>query len=195
VGAGAKLLSQSAVEEPVYQRIVMEQNKPQQPIPPVLEKDKVPALDADMALFVGKNADYYARKWGKRNRQGKPAAYTWNAAAFLISPVWLVYRKMYRQAAFYLVAAMAIVAACLLLDDSTGEILSRAASYALTITLGLYGNAMYHDHARKTIDKLRSQGLSGATLGEELQRRGGTNPVAAWILVVVMTAVIVLSVV
>ncbi|QSN63742.1 DUF2628 domain-containing protein [Caballeronia sp. M1242] len=49
-------------------------------------------LDRDMALFVGKNIEYYSRKWVIQNT--RMSKRTWNGAAFLLGPVWLVYRKM-----------------------------------------------------------------------------------------------------
>ncbi|WP_248322484.1 DUF2628 domain-containing protein [Caballeronia sp. Sq4a] len=147
-------------------------------------------LDRDMALFVGKNVDYYSRKWVIQNP--RTSKRSWNGAAFLLGPVWLVYRKMHWQAAAYI----AIALVCALATSSLSEGINRALSYAFPLAMGLCGNSIYLAHAEKIIKKVSDSPLPAEIRDAELLRRGGTNPVAAWLLgiaIIVLTVVAVMS--
>ncbi len=47
----------------------------------------------DLTAFVGQRADYYLPRFRQMSRNNKNAS--WNWAAFLFGPLWLLYRKMY----------------------------------------------------------------------------------------------------
>ncbi|WP_244850071.1 DUF2628 domain-containing protein [Caballeronia sp. SL2Y3] len=157
------------------------------------ETDTRPAsfqLDRDMALFVGKNIDYYSRKWVIQNP--RTSKLTWNGAAFLLGPVWLVYRKMHWQAAAYI----AIAVACTVATSSLSDGINHALSYAFPVTMGFSGNLIYLAHVEKVRKKVSDSPLPAEIRDAELVRRGGTNPVAAWLLgiaIIVLTAVAVIS--
>ncbi|WP_250473707.1 DUF2628 domain-containing protein [Caballeronia sp. GAFFF1] len=147
-------------------------------------------LDRDMAVFVGKNIDYYSRKWVIQNP--RTSKRTWNGAAFLLGPVWLVYRKMHWQAAAYI----AIALVCSLATSLLSEGINHALSYAFPVAIGMCGNSIYLAHAEKVIKKVSDSPLPADIRDAELVRRGGTNPVAAWLLgiaIIVLTAVAVIS--
>lgn len=147
-------------------------------------------MDPDMATFIGKNADYYARKWASTNRDGKPNA-TWNGAAFAGGPIWLVYRKMYWQAAVYLIATVLLS----LLLDSVSSGLSAGASYGIPAAFGFAANHLYRHQVEQIVEQVRAEDLQPYALVEQLRRRGGTNPGAAWVVGVLVVGVSALFVV
>src|SRR5690625_5626540 len=57
-------------------------------------------------LFVGKNSDYYKRKW--ENMNPKRNGFSFNVAAFFLTLYWLGYRKMYKLVFFIALLFLAI---------------------------------------------------------------------------------------
>ncbi|WP_250528899.1 DUF2628 domain-containing protein [Caballeronia sp. ATUFL_F1_KS4A] len=164
---------------------IMEPTEHQLDVPQINTEIQSPTLELDVALFVGKNAKYYAYKWSFLNKRGQPRC-TWNGAAFVIGPIWLVYRKMYWQAGALFAAAVLLRLAVGSLGDGAGGFVS----YAISFTLGLSGNLLYREHVLRSIGKLRNQGSSGSALEYELCRKGGTNAAAAWMLALLMIVVL-----
>ncbi len=118
------------------------------------------AGDADLAAFIGPNADYYLTE--RRVMAAAGSRVSWNWPACLFTFAWLAYRRMWGKAA--LVAALT-----LLLNLS---LIFAWATPVMMLVLGLYGNAFYLDHARA---KLAAVGPSG----DAAARTGGVSWAAA----------------
>jgi hypothetical protein len=116
--------------------------------------------DADLATFVGRNADFYLTE--KQVMQASGTRVSWNWPACLFTFAWLAYRKMWAGAA--LTAALSVF-----LNLS---LILAWATPVLMLLLGLYGNALYLDHARRRLARLA---LAGAAQPETLARSGGVS--------------------
>ena len=120
--------------------------------------DSPDSADADLATFFGRNADFYLTE--KRVMQASGTRVSWNWPACLFTFAWLAYRKMWAGAA--LTAALSVF-----LNVS---LILAWATPVLMLLLGLYGNALYLDHARRRLTRLA---LAGETQPETLARSGG----------------------
>jgi hypothetical protein len=139
-----------------------------------------PLTEQELRTFVGPRADYYLSKWaGDRRGMG------FNWAAFLLSGLWLPYRKMY-LATFILYAIILVesvledvVFVGILGQADTPAALPRIVALAVAITCGTLGNRWYYAHACSKIRGLREQGMPDETYLDSLGERGGTSVPAA----------------
>ena len=120
--------------------------------------DSPDSADADLATFFGRNADFYLTE--KRVMQASGTRVSWNWPACLFTFAWLAYRKMWAGAA--LTAALSVF-----LNIS---LILAWATPVLMLLLGIYGNALYLDHARRRLARIA---LAGETQPETLARSGG----------------------
>lgn len=161
--------------------------------PPTTVADAAAAagLEGEMALYasvVGGNFPVYRQRWrldqGIANGSG-----TWHWPSFLLGPVWMMYRKMYRLAAVWvgLLLLISVVESLLYVPEG----LSLVITFVLSITTGIFGNTWYLAHCQRQIARARSvAGGDEARLRAELAARGGTSVIATLIAIV---AVFVLS--
>jgi hypothetical protein len=139
------------------------------------------SVDADLRACVGPNADYYLRQWhGVLRGRNQGTGFNW--AAFLLSGLWLPYRKMYLAT---LIFYSAIIAEMLLegvlevaIESPPPPWLDRVTGLAFAIVCGAFGNRWYLSHVTKVIARSRSDGLIGRDLKVRIARRGGTSLVA-----------------
>jgi hypothetical protein len=130
--------------------------------------------EEDFAVFIGKNAEGYFRKFKKfKINEPDRFAVTWNWPAFLFTYIWLAYRKMYKW------AGVAFV---------TGSILGLFLPFLLPfwwLLFGMAGNFLYFRHARGKILEVKGaeQFNSGEDLSAALQGEGGVN---RWVLLIVI---------
>ena len=104
--------------------------------------------EREIRAFVGKNADYYLRKWPPpAEPYGQATGFNW--AAFLLSGLWLPYRKMYRMSLLMYgvivgeeVLEMIAVAVGWANDQSLG-VIGRIVGLAFSIVCGSFGNSWY----------------------------------------------------
>jgi len=119
--------------------------------------------------FIGKNHDYFNRKW-------KIGKQSWNWAAFFLAVPWLAYRKMYLNC-WILIGAVCVLTIC----DSVFN-LSNAIYTALNIgiasTFGWQGNFFYKYHVQKKVKEITTK-TSPDQVNIELTRQGGTSIGAA----------------
>lgn len=148
-------------------------------------------LEGEMALYasvVGGNFPIYRQRW--RLDQGiATGSGTWHWPSFLLGPVWMMYRKMYRLAALWvgLLLLISVVETLLPVPDS----LSLIITVALSVATGMLGNTWYLAHCQRQIARARtSSGGDEARLRSELAARGGTSVLAT---LVAILAVFVLS--
>lgn len=126
----------------------------------------------ELQQFVGVKGEYYLPKFRELKEQNKQTS--WNWPAFLITPYWLIYRKMYAYGAGMLVSLFVL--------SMIGSIFASVLSLAVYIVMGILGNAVYMKYLEgkaaqaKTMDEpFRSQFIA---------KNGGVNAAAA-----VLTAV------
>lgn len=130
--------------------------------------------EEDFALFIGKNAEGYFRKFKKfRINEPDKFAITWNWPAFLFTYIWFAYRKMYKWAGVAFVI---------------GSILGLFLPFLLPfwwLLFGMAGNFLYFRHARGKILEVKADERfnSREELSAALQHEGGVN---RWILLIVI---------
>lgn len=141
------------------------------------------AEDAEEPLlraFVGPKADYYLGKW-RPSQAGPEHSTGFNWAAFLLSGLWLPYRKMYTITLILLgIILVESVAEEVLFVGILGEpepplVLSRVIGLGVAVLCGAYGNRWYLAHARKAIAEVRAQGFDQQATHDRLAKRGGTS--------------------
>ena len=121
-------------------------------------------------IFVGKNYDYFERKWLQASQHKHKHAWSW--AAFLAGFGWMAYRKMY----WYYGAFVVFVLVQILAEAFLGlpPAVSNGANIGVGIAFGMKGNVWY----QAFVDKKVSQILAIHTPDQarlELARQGGTN--------------------
>jgi hypothetical protein len=130
--------------------------------------------EEDFAVFIGKNAEGYFRKFKKfKINEPDRFAITWNWPAFLFTYIWLAYRKMYKWAGIAFVI---------------GSILGLFLPFLLPfwwLLFGMAGNFLYFRHARGKILEVKADERfnSREELSAALQDEGGVN---RWILLIVI---------
>ena len=105
--------------------------------------------DADEAFFtsalvqsyIGKNSDFYLSKWKAMHASsgGKwdktVSRLSWNWAAFFLTFMWLLYRKMWLIGGFVIVILTG--------SDFISAKVAYSLSFAVAFTTGIWGNALY----------------------------------------------------
>ena len=103
-----------------------------------------------------------------------------NGAAFIVSGIWLPYRRMYSEAfTYWAIAVMATIGESIVFGENCPPGLRIFLTTTVAVICGVFGNQWYWAHARKAIERVRSQGLSGDHYFQALARRGGTSVGAA----------------
>jgi len=131
-----------------------------------------------MELFIGKNADYYQKKW-----KGKSGWFcSWNWAACFGNIGWLIYRKMYTHAVIFhvLMVALTELRSLIIQYYPRLEKASDILIYIVPLMLGLFGNALYLKKYQQTI----SLDLND----DQIQQTGGIDS-HTMIIYVVITAI------
>ena len=98
-------------------------------------------IDEALEIFVGKNYEYYKRKW-EIIVQNK-SHISWNWAAFFFVTLWVPYRKMYLYSFVYLSALIIETLFEYAVKIPHTSILSYAINIAIWVIVGLYGNYWY----------------------------------------------------
>jgi len=123
----------------------------------------------DAATFIGPKADYYIPQFQKLEASG--SMFSWNWAAFLGGPLWMLYRKMW-------VYGLAAYAAAMILNTvlpGFGGLLSLA----IWVAFGALGNWAYKNHVETELAKMAS--LDPATKRAQMATKGGIT----WIPVII----------
>jgi hypothetical protein len=126
--------------------------------PPPIHHSNGPIDEEELKTFIGKNADYYLRKFRKFQYAGKDQfAVTWHWPAFWLGSVWMLYRKMYLWALIAFIIALTPIA------------------FPVTmIGWAVTANYLYYLHIRKKIMDYQPS-LTGDTKVISLYELGGVN--------------------
>lgn len=124
------------------------------------------SADVLTAALVGPKAEYYLPAFARMHSTGRIES--WNWCAFLFTPFWLIYRKMYSFGA--------AVLAVRLLTGLTDNLLIRVLWLAICVFAGVYGNTLY----MRRVERLSAEAASMAEpeRGWFLTQKGGVNQAA-----------------
>ncbi|WP_052345820.1 DUF2628 domain-containing protein [Paucisalibacillus sp. EB02] len=140
---------------------------------------EVPMTDDELLVqYVGKyKRDYYLGKWLK-------GGITWNWAAFFLTVFWVGYRRMYGFIiglfTFYILIDLTVQ---LLAIESTA--IDVGIGVALSLFLGMNGNNMYENHAKRKLKKLKRK--YGEKAGAILKISSGPSWGGFWLGVLAYT--------
>lgn len=123
--------------------------------------------DADIQKLVGTKSEYYLPKFQEMKAQNKKTS--WNWPAFLVSPYWMIYRKMYAYGAVVLGVSFVLS----LLGATVGFLLALCGY----IALGLFGNYIYLNFLEKKA--LQAKAMNEPFKAQFLAQNGGVNSTAA----------------
>jgi hypothetical protein len=141
-----------------------------------------PATHDELAAFFQSSEDYYIAKWPNTEREA-PRFIGFNWGAFLVGPIWFLYRRLWKGAALCYLAEFALAAtlsgpsffACLLI---------------FRLALGVCANSYYLRKTKKILAAVRNESLDAAPHLERLKTLGGTSETAV---VIGITANVVLT--
>jgi hypothetical protein len=165
---------------------------PPPPPPPMPTVPGVAATSEQETLlrtFVGKNYEYYSRKWAEAEQKANKN--TWNWAAFFLSLWWTAYRKMYRHAAII----CGIIVAATIYEFAFGlpGFVELAIDLAIALAYGMQGNRWYKLHAEQKLRELAPTAATDEATRARVTRAGGTSSGAvvacAVLLLVVLGAI------
>ena len=130
---------------------------------------------SDLALLVGKNFEYYIPKFKKLISRN--ANISWNWCAFLFTPYWMIYRKMYGYGIAYICFNLLI---SFLSKYSTYV---TCFGYAVDFLFGLCGNRIYLNSLETRVHEMsKYDDKYKAVLAS---KNGGTNTAATIIAILV----------
>ena len=143
--------------------------------------------DDELAAYVGPNSDRYLAQWAfLREGTAKLAGFNW--PAFLVSPFWLAYRRLYwESAAIIVLLALSIPAEALLVVHGVLTPLGASIFFNVVLLLlygfiGVAANPWYFYKASQDILARRSAGDPDLAA---ISDAGGVRPAAAWFAVFV----------
>lgn len=129
-----------------------------------------------LALFVGENYSFYARRWAESDQRfgGKVS---WNWAAFFLGPIWMVYRKMYAHCGILLAASLLLTVLAQVLGITPEQVIQwqMYAGPAIGFLLGLLGNWLYRQHAERKVRQIIQTHGHTEEAKLLLARQGGVN--------------------
>lgn len=127
-------------------------------------------LGGELEQLIGPNKEYYLQAFGEMQNQGKRTS--WNWAAFLVSPYWFVYRKMYGWGA-------AILLLNLFVNAVLGPGMALLVYIGIWFAAGILGNSIYMGHLAGKAAQAR--GMTEPFKSQYLSTCGGVNSAAVWI--------------
>lgn len=131
-------------------------------------------IDEDVKMLIGKNQEFYVPKFSMLKQLGKKTS--WNWCAFLLSPSWFFYRKMY----VYGIAQMAF-------NGIMGSLLGSVVTLAVSVLLGVFGNYIYMDYLEK--QSLNMKSMPDTVKENFVKEKGGTSWVAVLVGFVISAAI------
>ena len=163
------------------------QDNYQPPAADVSPKFSGDSAEQDLASFVGPNAGYYLERFRQIESGGSAS---WHWPAFFITSGWLLYRKMWFYAFAYIILlpvtlTLAFAALGLVIGGTVADAVFQIVYLGIAfIFIPIIANRLYFHHARRRIAKVHASTVGGAS-GEALAAAGGTNLVAALLLLIV----------
>ena len=122
---------------------------------------------SELQQLVETNSEYYMPKFEDMNTQNKKTS--WNWAAFLFTPYWLIYRKMY--------AYGAVALGILFLLSFFGNVFGSLLALCGYVVMGIYGNYVYMKFLRNKMEQVHSMNEPYKT--QFIAKNRGVNTAAA----------------
>jgi len=142
--------------------------------------------ESEIQAFVGNNWGYYHQKWHSNKTE-------LNWAAGFFSFIWLIYRKMYKYALLTWLAISSVFILAEWFLPAVPPFFERMINIFVLVLFGMIGNNLYK--RRFLAAKEESESLSQSERLDFLKRKGGTNIVAAILVLLLNIALVVLSIV
>lgn len=168
-------------------------------IPPVQVEESASPEDYYKAVIGPKNQEYYLEHFSRFDDERKIGP-TWNWSAFLVTFYWLLYRKMWLNAAIYFLAPYVLMLLFWVVGAVAGGAVGVVVSLgyfgylaAVLVVVPMYANALYYQQCRKMIETVRSTTQGTQRQLGELAGKGGTSH-AAYIFIVIVTFVAVVGI-
>lgn len=132
--------------------------------------------EQEVRAFIGKEADYYLKKW-QPILEGRGCWAGFNWAAFFLTGVWLAYRKMYKATFIYYGTRIVggIFLGAILGEHIESNFLEILVDLVAGIVCGTFGNIWYFFRTQKAIDGIRLPGLQEEVHLQSLSKLGETN--------------------
>lgn len=152
--------------------------------------------EENIESFVVRNVGYYRDRWQKF-RDTPASVLSFNLAACLGQVIWLVYRKLYVPLLWATVILIAYVALWLYLDDRQWVpegLLSAWGWFATFLSFSLFGflgNYWYWRKFQKVERQAAALHTEKAAQLQTLRSKGGTTPIGASLVVVLLVLPIV----
>ena len=148
----------------------------------------LPTLDAEpMAVFVGPNYGFYARRWAQAERFG--GMISWNWAAFFLGLFWLAYRKMYLYCGVVIALALFMtgMAQAMRIPPEQVQLWQMYIAPIFSMLMGFFGNWLYRLHAERKIRQITASSASNPQLTPLLlAQQGGASLVSVLAVIAVM---------
>ena len=132
--------------------------------------------EAELVDFVGPRADYYLAAW-RPLRSGQVRRGRFNGAAFFLSGIWLLYRRMYMAVTILMVTVIieSLVSDALFARAGL-EVAPQSYNQFMTVlymaVLGAFGNRWYYWHAVRHIRRAQQ---TDPVSRDVLARKGGIS--------------------
>ena len=137
-------------------------------------------LAPDTRDYVGKNSEYYMGRFAKIKTTGNKVA--WNWCAFLFTPAWFLYRKMFKMGIILMVAAFFLT--------NFIPLIGPLVNLGICIYYGRVGTNVY-------LGRTQTLALQGNQMNADekaafIKKKGGTSVLAIILSVVVFSVLLVL---
>ena len=153
----------------------------------------------ELAMFVGPNAQFFLPRFQAIHQ--RKSSFSWNWSAFFLNIFYFFYRKMYLVGGVLMLVSMVTMIPSvvftneymkLFLQSITGQVIPyneelmiqmssiqqyiRIGQMALSLTLGMFANKLYLNHAQKVIRKTKEEfGEGSPACLTGIATRGRTN--------------------
>lgn len=138
------------------------------------------ALDSTVTRLIGEKTEFYVPKFQEMKAQNKQTS--WNWPAFLVSPWWLIYRKMYGYGA-------GVLAIMLVLNMINIPLISFI-TLGGYIAIGIFANYIYMQYLEKIAQQANAMNEPYKT--QFIEKNAGVNTMAAAISVAAYTVLLVI---
>lgn len=138
--------------------------------------------EVEIRAFVGRNADYYLKKWQPHlTARGVGAGF--NFAAFLFGALWAGYRRMWAVTwilyILYGLLLAEVIAELVRYSDGLYDrppgLWEGLVAFCIGLVCGGYGNRWYLAQTSRAVARVREEGLPDEAAHQLLAQRGGAT--------------------
>ncbi len=126
----------------------------------------------EIMLFAGSNSRTYADAWESYRDSGEKLLTSWSTTAFLLSIVWLAYRKLY----VYAFACFVLVSGLTLWEP----VFALAGLAICMAGIGLFGKSLYVRFADSRVKQIIASATDPDSYVQNLRLNGGVSGPAAF---------------